>query len=107
MLKIACIDVRLLQVVYIRRQSAGKGLKMDNEILLAKNARCGDGTFWRHPECVNSKLVSAGTDLGVSGFDNKLRSTIKDQTSEIIPKGSRLPGFKAVEAEESAQAGKI
>lgn len=44
----------------ISSKSAGKGLKMDYKIALAKNARCGDGCFWRHPECVNSKLVFTG-----------------------------------------------
>jgi hypothetical protein len=33
---------------------------MDYKVTLAKNARCGDGCYWRHPECVNSKLVFTG-----------------------------------------------
>ena len=35
---------------------------MDARELLAKNARCGDGSFWKHPECKNYKLVFTGVN---------------------------------------------
>jgi len=48
---------------------------------------------WNIPVKIGRKLVEAGRYLDVPGFENKLR-TIKDQTSEIIPKGSRPPGLR-------------
>ena len=34
-------------------------------ITLAKNAKMGDGYLWRHPECVNSKVIFTSTNLGL------------------------------------------
>ena len=38
---------------------------LDGIITLAKNAKIGDGYLWRHPECVNSKIIFTSTDLGL------------------------------------------
>lgn len=36
---------------------------MDQDLrLLALNARTGDGSFWKHPECVNCKLIFTSTN---------------------------------------------
>jgi hypothetical protein len=37
-------------------------MQADSLIRLALNARLGDGCFWKHPECVNYKLVFTGTN---------------------------------------------
>lgn len=34
----------------------------DNIIQLAKNAKLGDGCFWKHPECRNYKLIFTSTN---------------------------------------------
>lgn len=38
---------------------------LDGLITLAKNAKFGDGYLWRHPECVNSKVIFTSTDYGL------------------------------------------
>lgn len=32
---------------------------------LAKNAKIGDGYLWKHPECINSKVIYTSTDRGL------------------------------------------
>ena len=38
---------------------------LEGLLTLAKNAKLGDGYFWRHPECVNSKIIYTSTDKGL------------------------------------------
>lgn len=35
---------------------------MNSKKLLAMNARLGDGSYWKHPECINYKIVFTGTN---------------------------------------------
>jgi len=54
---------------------------------------------WNMPVSIGRRLVSLCQYIAIPGFENKLR-TIKDQTSEIIPKGSRLPGLRLPKRED-------
>lgn len=52
---------------------------------LAINAHIGDGCFWRHPECVNFKLVFTSTDLDLLKYKQSLFPDIFSKTINSPP----------------------
>jgi hypothetical protein len=86
--------------MYVNRQSAGKDLNMCFKELLAKNARCGDGSYWRHPECVNYKLIFSGTNrswltykAGLVGRSPKVRRAANSKGNGVYGNAKTLWEF--------------
>lgn len=49
---------------------------LEGIVTLARNAKIGDGYLWRHPECINSKVIYMSTDKGLLEAKQKICPSI-------------------------------
>jgi hypothetical protein len=59
---------------------------------LAINAKLGDGHYWRHPECVNDKILFTSTDPGLLQAKVNLAPDLFPSGVKVIRKAGEVKG---------------